>query len=114
MKPLEIVRLHRTEDVTERPGEWHCGLARARELMLDAPAAQAIDRLARLSAEIDLPNPHGALDLEGVTFAFRPAGVRTSTPTKRWRPSSTCWNAKVTPSRSRAPCGLGRSISADS
>ncbi|MBB5234266.1 hypothetical protein [Deinococcus budaensis] len=91
MKPLEIVRLHRSEDVAERPGEWRCGLTRARELMLDAPAAQAIDRLARLSAEIDLPNPHGALDLEGVTFAFRPAedgrqrfaGVLVRTPAGR-------------------------------
>lgn len=74
MKSLEIVRLHRSEDVAERPGEWRCGPARARELMVNDPAAQAIDRLARLSAEIDLPNPHGALDVEEVTFAFRQAG----------------------------------------
>jgi len=91
VKPLEIVRLHRSEDGAERPGEWRCGPAQARELMLDAPAAQAIDRLARLSAEIDLPNPHGALDVEGVTFAFRQvedgrqrfAGVLVRTPAGR-------------------------------
>lgn len=73
VKPLEIVRLHRSDDVAERPGEWRCGLARARELMANASAAEAIDRLAQLSAEIDRPNPHGAPDLKGVTFAFRQA-----------------------------------------
>lgn len=91
MKPLEIVVLHRSEDAAERPGEWRCGPARARELMLHEAAARTITRLAWLCAEIDLPNPHDTPDVEGVTFAFRQegdgrqhfAGVLVRTPAGR-------------------------------
>lgn len=59
--------------------------------MVNEATAQTIDRLAWLCAEIDLPNPHGPPDVEGVTFAFRQeadgrqhfAGVLVRTPAGR-------------------------------
>jgi len=87
MSLLEIVRLRRSEDVQERPGEWRCTPAQARSLMLTPAAAFTIDRLASLSAEIDQPNPHARSSLDQVVFAFegqqggqRFSGVLVRTP----------------------------------